>query len=93
MLDVRISPLRQAQDRLMCPVFSISPVSRRNFIIRQHIRKSVNIPNKSGYCFKKTTIYFAHYVRSVAAIRRKMVNGYQVIRKSGCRLSGQQDIR
>ena len=33
-------------------------------------RKSVNIANKSGYCFKKTTIHFAHYVRSVAATRR-----------------------
>ncbi len=34
------------------------------------IRKSVNIPDKSGYCFKKTTIHFAHYVRSVAATHR-----------------------
>ncbi len=56
--------------RILCPVFSISPASRRIFILYQHIRKSVNIPNKSGYCFKKTTIHFAHYVRSVAATRR-----------------------
>jgi hypothetical protein len=47
--------------------------SRRIFILYQHIRKSVNIPNKSGYCFKKTTIHFAHYVRSVAATRRFFV--------------------
>ena len=47
MLDVRISSLRQAQDRLRGAVFSNSHVSRRIFILRQHIRKSVNVPNKS----------------------------------------------
>ena len=31
--------------RLLCPVFSISPVSRRIFILYQHIRKLVNVPD------------------------------------------------
>ena len=56
--------------RLLYPVFSISPVSRRIFILRQHIRKSINVPNKSGYCLTRTIIHLAHCVRSVAATRR-----------------------
>jgi len=42
MLDIRFSILEIC---LLCPVFSIGPVSRRIFIIRKYVRKSVNVPN------------------------------------------------
>ena len=57
--------------------FLIRPIRHKIFILRHYIQKLVKVLNKSCYCFSRTIIHFAHYVRSVAVWLSRLTKAHR----------------